>query len=1175
MADANYFKVSDGQTINVADIESRAAIEGLRESKQDTLVAGDNIDITGTTISSEHPGIPIASDTTSEISIPSTGGSFYTVDSVIRDEFGHVRSINIKTVNIPAGGGGSGSGIDSIDYSEDTLTLHLSDGRDLTVSLGNPVTNLELDGAEVTITYADGTTGLLVLSGDDEVTPGSTNFVTSGAVYNALESTYSYLSTQIEGKQDELTAGSNITISGNTISAENTTYTAGDNISIDGDVISSLNTTYSAGDNIGITNYEISAVNTTYSAGANITIDENNVINAANTTYSFDNVPTEYSTNGITSGGVYAAIQAAASSVYEYKGACNRADLPASGSHVGDVWNLSDASEYGPAGTNVAWDGTEWQVLGGSFTAGDNITISNSGVISATNTTYSAGTNVEISPENVISASVYTAGDNITIEDNVISAANTTYSAGDNIVIDNDVISATATLYTEGENITFGEDNSINSSHPDIPIEGDSSETEYPEFGGQFNVIDNIDRDEDGHVLGLNTTTITLPQELMEPGQNITITDGVISAVDTTYSAGDNVTIDENNAISASHIPVQIEGDTTSSISPAAGTRITMIDEVERDELGHVVSVNLKSVKLPDPTEPVPIDIDTFLDENSNNPVTNSAITVGIEGRIPEPANEGLPGQVLVTDGYGGRSWATPGGGGGGDLNTTYKLTNENGVITLTDSNNKTNTIPMDNVPTEDSVEPITSGAVYDALSHLTYYTAGANIDISAEGVISAVNTTYSAGSNITIANGVISATGTMYTFDDTPTEGSSNPVTSDGIYQAIQEHAGAIYTAGDNIEISEEYEISSSHPPIITEIDTTDSISPESGGTFDVVDSVTRDEYGHVEKINTTSVTLPVSQGKLYTLSNESGVLTLTDSDSGTSTVTMDTTPTVNSQAPITSGGVYSWMISKLAVLFGQVAKDTMERFELIAGATYGDLRLKDNNSSEPFPTKLDFRLLSIPSSVTSMYQFLYASSTRDPQANISYYASITKLILGIDTGSITNMSTAFSGMASLMSIDLTGIDTSNVTNMLSMFRNCTSLTSLDISSFDMLSVSNMRYFISGCTSLQELDISGCNMSGCQDADQAFSNLDNLVTVITDEDTWLPSWRVVDFSSSANLTLTSGINILNALPVVDSSSYTYQCMLASAVYTAISSDSTGADAMTNAQNRGWTIQSV
>ena len=171
--------------------------------------------------------------------------------------------------------------------------------------------------------------------------------------------------------------------------------------------------------------------------------------------------------------------------------------------------------------------------------------------------------------------------------------------------------------------------------------------------------------------------------------------------------------------------------------------------------------------------------------------------------------------------------------------------------------------------------------------------------------------------------------------------------------------------------------------------------------------------------------------------------------------------------------------------------------------------------------------------------------------------------------------MSTAFSGMASLMSIDLTGIDTSNVTNMLSMFRNCTSLTSLDISSFDMLSVSNMRYFISGCTSLQELDISGCNMSGCQDTDQAFSNLDNLVTVITDEDTWLPSWRVVDFSSSANLTLTSGINILNALPVVDSSSYTYQCMLASAVYTAISSDSTGADAMTNAQNRGWTIQSV
>lgn len=1175
MSDANYFQVSDGEVVNVADIEARTQIQSLQDTKQDILTAGDNIAIAENTISSSHPAIPMADDTTSEVTIPAAGGSFYTVDSVTRDEFGHVRSINIKTVNIPAGGGGSG--INSVSYDENILTLHLSTGVDLTVALGNPVTNLTLDGAHVNIEYADGSTGLLILSGDDEVLPDSPNFVTSGAVYNAISSTASELNSRINEKQNSLNPGFNIYMSGDTINAIDTVYTAGDNITIDGDVISAVNTTYSAGDNIGITDYEISAVNTTYSAGSNITIDENNVINAANTTYSFDSVPTEDSTNGVTSGGVYSAIQSAASSVYEYKGACNRADLPTTSSHIGDVYNLLDASEFGPAGTNVAWNGTEWQVLGGAYSAGDNITISNSGVISALNTTYSAGNNISISSDNQISATntTYTAGDNITIESDVISALNTTYSAGDNVSIEGNVINAVDTVYVEGDNITFGEDNSINSSHPVIEVQGDSTDSANPMFGGSFNAVSEVTRDEDGHVLGVTTSLVTLPEAVLTPGPNITIVDGVISSTNTTYSAGENVTIDANNAINASHIEVVVEGDTTSTIIPAAGSTVSMIDSVERDELGHVVSVNTKTMKLPDASVPIPIEIDTILDETSDNPVTNAAITSGIYTRIPEPEVEGLPGQVLVTDGYGGRSWATPGGGGGGDLNTTYKLTNEDGVITLTDSNNKTNTIPMDTAPVEDSVEPITSGAVYDALAGLTHYTAGANISISSAGVISAVNTTYSAGSNITIAGGVISATGTMYTFDDTPTEGSSNPVTSDGIYQAIQEHAGAIYTAGDNIEISDEYEISSSHPPIMTDIDTTDAVSPQSGGTFDVVDSVTRDEYGHVEKINTTTVTLPVSQGKLYTLSNESGVLTLTDSDSGTSTVVMDNAPTLNSTAPVTSGGIYNWMINKLAVLFGQVAKDTLERFELIAGETYGDLRLKDNKPSDPFPTKLDFRLMSIPSSITSMYQFLYAASVRDPQANISYYASVTKLILGIDTSSITNMNAAFNGMTSAMSIDVTGMNTSNVTNMLSMFRNCSSLTSLDISSFDMLRVSNMRYFLSGCTSLQELDISGCNMSGCQDADQAFSNLNSLVTVITDEDTWLPSWRVIDFSASSHLTLASAINILNALPAVDSSGYTYECSFASAVYTEVSSDSAGSVALSDAQNRGWTIQSV
>lgn len=54
------------------------------------------------------------------------------------------------------------------------------------------------------------------------------------------------LQTALSGKQATLTAGSNITISDNTISATDTTYTAGSNIQINSNVISATDTTYSA-----------------------------------------------------------------------------------------------------------------------------------------------------------------------------------------------------------------------------------------------------------------------------------------------------------------------------------------------------------------------------------------------------------------------------------------------------------------------------------------------------------------------------------------------------------------------------------------------------------------------------------------------------------------------------------------------------------------------------------------------------------------------------------------------------------------------------------------------------------------------------------------------------------------------------------------------------------------
>lgn len=74
------------------------------------------------------------------------------------------------------------------------------------------------------------------------------------------------------------------------------------------------------------------------------------------------------STNPVQNKVVYAAIQdvlAKVVNVYHFKGSCLTADLPSEGNSVGDTWNLEDASNYGPAGTNVAWTGTEWDALSG------------------------------------------------------------------------------------------------------------------------------------------------------------------------------------------------------------------------------------------------------------------------------------------------------------------------------------------------------------------------------------------------------------------------------------------------------------------------------------------------------------------------------------------------------------------------------------------------------------------------------------------------------------------------------------------------------------------------------------------------------------------------------------------------------------------------------------------
>lgn len=101
----------------------------------------------------------------------------------------------------------------------------------------------------------------------------------------------------LSGKQDTLTAGSNIQIAQDgTISATDTTYTAGTNVQIDNGVISATDTTYTAGTGIDITNGVISS-NVTPGSTVSVTQKTSTGTNIADITV--DGVTTQlYAPNG-------------------------------------------------------------------------------------------------------------------------------------------------------------------------------------------------------------------------------------------------------------------------------------------------------------------------------------------------------------------------------------------------------------------------------------------------------------------------------------------------------------------------------------------------------------------------------------------------------------------------------------------------------------------------------------------------------------------------------------------------------------------------------------------------------------------------------------------------------------------------------------------------------------
>lgn len=135
------------------------------------------------------------------------------------------------------------------------------------------------------VQLSDDSSHRLVISATDTTYTNGNGLNLSGTEFSVDTSVIATQS-DLQGKQDVLTAGANITIdSNNEISATDTTYSAGNGLSLNGTEFSVDTTvvatqqdlagkqdTLTAGSNVTINNNEISATDTTYSAGSGLSL---------------------------------------------------------------------------------------------------------------------------------------------------------------------------------------------------------------------------------------------------------------------------------------------------------------------------------------------------------------------------------------------------------------------------------------------------------------------------------------------------------------------------------------------------------------------------------------------------------------------------------------------------------------------------------------------------------------------------------------------------------------------------------------------------------------------------------------------------------------------------------------------------------------------------------------
>lgn len=304
---------------------------------------------------------------------------------------------------------------------------------------------------------------------------------------------------------------------------------------------------------------------------------------------------------------------------------------------------------------------------------------------------YQTGTEVDAAIATAIAGKqdTLTAGDNITITNNVIAATDTTYTAGNGINISNtNEISADTTVLATQQNLT---DEATARENADISLQGQidaiSASSDVTDIVGTYAELQAYDTSKlkDNDIIkvlqdesqndettyyrwSITTQTFTLIGE-EGPYYTKSATDTLLAAKQDTLTAGSNITISAQNEISATDTTytagngLDLTGTVFSADTTVLATQTDLAGKQNTLTAGSNITISNDTISATDTTY---------------SPFTGTdGVVAGTSGLVPAPATTDA-GKFLKADG----TWDTAGGGGDTVYSTkTTSLDNYGGAV--------------------------------------------------------------------------------------------------------------------------------------------------------------------------------------------------------------------------------------------------------------------------------------------------------------------------------------------------------------------------------------------------------------------------------------------------------------------------------------------------------------